>query len=159
MGGGGLANHERRRSGKPGSSSLATAISPIGVTVSACRLLAGDDEQPGWQPIRGVGGVLAIDPWFAPQRSTERMVQVVQVDEPGLKAFRMLRSSRRSDVSVLDAHYLVGGEAGIEHFIERHELGLFPLTTYVAAVEGTGLCASIDSEGLTGRGLILGTWT
>jgi len=51
---------------------------------------------------------------------------------------------------------LIGTPQGTEHFVERHELGLFEQAEMRAALEGAGLQVSYDPQGLTGRGLWIG---
>jgi hypothetical protein len=65
-------------------------------------------------------------------------------------------SAVEDGVSVLDFHYLVATPAGVEHFTERHEMGLFRHEDYVAAFTDAGLRVAHDPEGLIGRGLYIG---
>ena len=102
------------------------------------------------------GGVLVIEPWVLPEVWTEDVVQVLTAQQQGWPLVRMMHSVRAGQVSVLDAHYLVGGPAGIEHFTERHELGLFSRSDYEGALTSAGLTAEWVAEGLCDRGLILG---
>jgi hypothetical protein len=44
----------------------------------------------------------------------------------------------------------------VEHFTERHEMGLFSADEYLAALEESGLETIYNPEGLMGRGLYLG---
>ena len=41
--------------------------------------------------------------------------------------------------AVLDSHFLADRESGVEHFVERHELGLRTEDEYVQAIEDAGL--------------------
>ncbi len=54
--------------------------------------------------------------------------------------------------------YLVATPEGIEHFIERHELGLFSHENYLSAFQASGLDVVYDPdpEKLMGRGVYLG---
>ena len=65
-------------------------------------------------------------------------------------------SAVEDGVSVLDFHYLVATPEGIEHFSERHELGLFTFEQYEAAMRDSRLNVLVDREGLMGRGLFIG---
>jgi hypothetical protein len=58
-------------------------------------------------------------------------------------------------VSVADFHYLLGRPQGVEHFTERHELGLFTHEQYLQAFRQAGLEPELDERGLMGRGLYL----
>jgi hypothetical protein len=60
------------------------------------------------------------------------------------------------NVAILDFHYLVATAEGIEHFTERHELGLFTEEEYLAAFAQAGLEARHDREWLGGRGMYIG---
>lgn len=100
------------------------------------------------------GGVLVIEPSFTPAQWTVGLVHALFVDEPDLKAARFSRSDRTGDVAILDMHYLVGDDAGVRCFSERHELGLFDLDAYRDACGAVGLSADVDPHGLTGRGLV-----
>jgi ubiquinone/menaquinone biosynthesis C-methylase UbiE len=102
------------------------------------------------------GGVLVIEPWFPPEDWHPGGVYVTMIEEPGLKLCRMNTSLSEGRLSYFDFHYLVGTPEGTQHFIERHELGLFELSEMRAAVESAGLAASYDAQGLTGRGLWVG---
>ena len=61
-----------------------------------------------------------------------------------------------ADLSIIEFHYLVATPQGVEHFTERHELGLFEPTKYMAAFEASNLAVTYDAEGLMGRGLYIG---
>jgi hypothetical protein len=82
---------------------------------------------------------------------------VLFVDQPDLTLVRMNVSGVDRIVAILDFHCLVGTPDGVEHFTERHELGLFTDVEYRAAFTEAGLEVLHDAEGLIGRGLYIGT--
>ncbi len=102
------------------------------------------------------GGVLLVEPWFAPDKFHGGLVHAVFVDQPDLKVARMNISRIEGRLSFLDFHYLVATPAGVEHFTELHELGLFSDAEYRAAFAAAGLETHHDAEGLDGRGLYIG---
>lgn len=102
------------------------------------------------------GGVLAIEPWFTPDTWKAGTVHALLVDEPDLKIARINLSEVKGRLSFMNFHYLVGTPQGVEHFTERHELGLFTVDEMQAAIAGAGLRAEYDPQGLEGRGLHIG---
>ena len=101
-------------------------------------------------------GVLIVEPWVPRDEYRAGGLYSLTRDEPELKVARMNISERERDLAVLDFHWLVGTPAGIEHFTERHELGLFSDADYKGAFEAAGLAVEHDREGLIGRGLYIG---
>lgn len=102
------------------------------------------------------GGILIIEPWFDEETYQPGTLHAQFVDKPDLKIARMSISEREGGVSVIDFHHLVATLGGIEHFVERHELGLFNQADYMAAFKQADLEVVYDPEGLTGRGLYIG---
>ncbi len=102
------------------------------------------------------GGLVIIEPWLSPGIFSEGGLFASFIDEPDLKIARMNINKVEDGVSILDFQYLVGTPEGIEHFTERHELGLFTHEEYVRAFEDAGLSVMYDPHGLTGRGLYVG---
>jgi SAM-dependent methyltransferase len=102
------------------------------------------------------GGVLVIEPWFSPERLRTGHITANFVNESDLKIAWMYTTTVEDGVSVLDIHYLVGTPQQVEHFTERHELGVFTDEEYARAVESAGLAVQYDAEGLFGRGLYIG---
>jgi SAM-dependent methyltransferase len=102
------------------------------------------------------GGVVLVEPWFTPDAWHPRTVHALFIDEPELKIARVNTSYAEGRLSYFDLHYLIGTPEGTEHFVERHELGLFERDEMTAAFEAAGLDVSYDPEGLTGRGLYIG---
>jgi len=103
------------------------------------------------------GGVLLIEPWFAPEQWNVGCNFLTTVNQPDLKIVRMSRSTRRGKVSILEFQYLIGTSKGIEHYSEIHELGLFTHKDYVDAFKAANLTVTHDPKGLDGRGLYIGT--
>jgi SAM-dependent methyltransferase len=102
------------------------------------------------------GGIVLLEPWFSPDNYWREHVVLNVVDEPDRKIVWMYSHAGSEDLSVLDIHYLVGTPAGVEHFSERHELGLFTCEQYQSAFTQAGLSVEFDARGLAGRGLYLG---
>jgi SAM-dependent methyltransferase len=102
------------------------------------------------------GGLLVIEPWFSPDAWHAPSVHGMFIDEPELKIARINTSFVDGRLSYFDLHYLIGTPEGTEHFVERHELGLFETDEVLAALSRAGVEVIYDAEGLTGRGLFIG---
>jgi SAM-dependent methyltransferase len=102
------------------------------------------------------GGLLVVEPWVLPEDWVSGHVHAVFVDEPELKVARVNAGGELTDPLVLELEYLVGTPDGVEHFTERHEVGMFTRDEYLAAVGDAGLEAEWEADGLIGRGLVLG---
>jgi ubiquinone/menaquinone biosynthesis C-methylase UbiE len=102
------------------------------------------------------GGVLLVEPWLPPDGYTTGTVHALYVDQPQFKIARINVAAAQDRVSLLDFHYLVGTPEGVEHFMERHELGLFTQNEYRHAAVAAGLQTTFDQHGLIGRGLLIG---
>ena len=99
------------------------------------------------------GGVIMVEPWFTPEQFNSGAIHKVNVDEPDLKICRMSVSECEENLSKLNFHYLVGTPQGVEHFTEEHTLALYTLDEMLFFFAETGLSASYDPEGITGRGM------
>lgn len=102
------------------------------------------------------GGVLLIEPWFAPDEFHAGTLHKLFIDKPDLKIARINLSEVRGTLSVMDLHHLVGTAGGVQHFVERLEMGLFTRADYLSAFTHNGLQATFDEYGLMGRGLYIG---
>jgi ubiquinone/menaquinone biosynthesis C-methylase UbiE len=102
------------------------------------------------------GGLLLVEPWFPPAAWTSGTVHTLFREEPDLHIVRMNTSFREGRISYFDFHFLIGTPEGTEHFIERHELGLFEAAETKEAFVSAGLEVIHDEEGIAGRGLHIG---
>jgi SAM-dependent methyltransferase len=101
-------------------------------------------------------GVLLVEPWFSPEQYWRKKVVANFVDSPELKISWMYSHDIEENRSVFIIHYLVGTPQGVEHFTERHEMGLFTSEEYAQAFRAAGLTVEFREAGLFGRGLFLG---
>ena len=101
------------------------------------------------------GGVAVVEPWLTPEVFTPGMVRVDTGEAPGMKMARMQLSEMEGELSVLVFSYLIGRPQGIDHWEERHLLGLFTHEQMRGAFESAGLeVVEHDAQGLSaGRGL------
>jgi hypothetical protein len=97
--------------------------------------------------------LVLIEPWFTPEVWRSGGVHGVFVDEPELKIARLNTSFQAGRLSYFDFHYLVATPEGTEHFVERHELGLFKREEMAEVFQRVGLHVDYHEEGLMGRGL------
>lgn len=100
------------------------------------------------------GGVAIIEPWLTPQVFRPGYVHLDTPEHPEVKVARMSHSGLEGELCILTFSYLIGRAEGIEHFEERHELGLFSIEQMMDAIRAAGLeVVEHDPHGLTGRGL------
>jgi len=101
------------------------------------------------------GGALIVEPWLTPDL-WKPGAGFIHTGEIGAdKVCRMSHSSQEGNLSILSLHYLRGTPGGIEHYSERHELGLFRRDEMTRAFESANLDVRYDAEGLMGRGLYI----
>jgi SAM-dependent methyltransferase len=103
------------------------------------------------------GGVVFVEPWYSPSSYWVGHIGLTTwVDEPELKIVWMYTQKVEDRVSVDDVNYLVGMPEGVQHFVERHEMGLFTHEEYLSAFREAGLEVHYLTEGLWGRGMYVG---
>jgi SAM-dependent methyltransferase len=102
-------------------------------------------------------GVLIVEPWLTPGVWQPGRPHVLAADTEGLALARVTVAGQQGTISTTAMYYTVGMPDGVEQWREDHELGLFTHDEMRAALEATGLTVEHDPEGLTGRGLWLGT--
>lgn len=101
------------------------------------------------------GGIVLVEPWFAPGVLEPGRVHVHTAESPGVSVARMSHIEVDDRLSRLRFEYLIGRPAGIEHVVELHELGLFTTGEMLDCFRGAGLHATHDPKGLIGRGLFV----
>jgi len=99
------------------------------------------------------GGLIVVEPWFSKEQLWTGTITANLADHPDLKIAWMYTTEATGDEAVLDMHYLVGTPQGVEHFTERHELGLFGPELYTSSFEDLGFAVREDHDGLFGRGM------
>jgi ubiquinone/menaquinone biosynthesis C-methylase UbiE len=98
------------------------------------------------------GGVMVVEPWFAPGALEAGRVFRHTGEAHGLRVERVSRTEIDGRVSRLHFEYHVEGPDGSRWFSELHELGLFTPDEMSSAFRAEGLTADFDPVGL-GRGL------
>jgi len=101
-------------------------------------------------------GIALVEPWYPPDQWQPGSV-LVRTEHDGQHAVCRMSVGgwASSRVSTLTFHYLVGSSAGIQHFTETEELGLFTRDEMTEAFEAAGFEVQYDCEGLIGRGLYI----
>ena len=102
------------------------------------------------------GGLVFVEPWITPDEWVPDRLEVVNAERDGIKICRMGHSAVRAGISLNPCEYLVGTEAGIKHYREVHEIGLFTVLEMQEAFAAAGLVVEYDPIGLMGRGLYIG---
>jgi SAM-dependent methyltransferase len=104
------------------------------------------------------GGVLIVEPWFAPEEfDPQHLGRLIVVERPDMHAVRMNGSRLDGNLSSFDFHYMIGRPGAVELRTEIHTLALFTRAQYRRAFQRAGLAdVEYDAEGLMGRGLWIG---
>lgn len=102
------------------------------------------------------GGVVLVEPWFAPEQWNVGRVTTIYVDKPEIKIVRMSHSAKKGKISLLEFEYLIGTSKGIKRLSEHHEFGMFTHDEYMSAFKRAGLTVHHDPKGVDGRGLYIG---
>jgi SAM-dependent methyltransferase len=100
------------------------------------------------------GGVVVVEPWLTPSAFRAGLVHHLVVESKGTTVVRMNGSARRGGRSRFDFHHLLGRRGTVEHYVERHDLGLFDRRTMRSAFLAAGLEPRYLPGGFpSGRGL------
>ena len=103
------------------------------------------------------GGVLLVDPWFAPGEMDDGHVMVLQAEDADRSVVRMSRTVIEGAISRLEFEYLIGSSTGLERRSEVHELGLFTPSAMEAAFRRAGHAVERVDRALRTRGIYVGT--
>ena len=102
------------------------------------------------------GGVLAIEPWIAPEDFHPGTLHVHSGQDERRAVTRMATATLEDRCSVIEMQYLLGEDGRIRHAVERHVTGLFTDEEYGSALERAGLENIVkEPRGLMDRGLWL----
>jgi SAM-dependent methyltransferase len=104
-------------------------------------------------------GVLIIEPWYSSSQYEPGRLTTNVVRKPGLHIAWMYVNDRDRGLAVEDMHFVIGTPDGLQHFVERHELGLFSSEDYHAAFAGASLEAHYTPDVLFGRGMYVASRT
>ncbi|MDT0329530.1 class I SAM-dependent methyltransferase [Nocardiopsis lambiniae] len=101
------------------------------------------------------GGVIVLEPWYFPERATERHVSSALVTVEGRTIARVSHSLYRDGAHHMDVHYTVASpEEGVEHFIDVHVLAVHRREVYEKAFAAAG--CSVEYIPGPGPGLFVG---
>lgn len=99
------------------------------------------------------GGVIVIEPWFAPGTLDPGRVFRHAGEGNGVRVSRVSRTEIDGRLSRLYFEYEVTDQSGTRRASEVHELGLFTSTELLQTFQDVGLQVDYDPKGLTDRGL------
>ena len=102
------------------------------------------------------GGLALVEPWLTPDVWLPNRPHLLTHEEPGLVLARATLSGLRDErISTTEMHYVVATPAGVEHFVEHHDLYLFTDDEMRSAFGAAELTVDYDVAGPTGRGLLI----
>jgi len=104
------------------------------------------------------GGLLLIEPWFTEDVYGVGAPFMTTYEDDDVKIARLNVSMKEGNISILDMHYLIAErDAGVRHYVGRHELGLFETDRTLELMGEAGFRASYTAEGTpSSRGLHIG---
>jgi ubiquinone/menaquinone biosynthesis C-methylase UbiE len=104
------------------------------------------------------GGVVLIEPWHTKSTYLPNSPHMETYDGKDIKIARLNVSELRGSLSIMDMHYLIAERAkSVEHFVDRHELGLFEVDETLRIMKAAGLQSKFLRHGLLQkRGMYVG---
>jgi SAM-dependent methyltransferase len=99
------------------------------------------------------GGVVIVEPWFAPGMLRLGEGTVNQAEANGVRVERRSHIEVTGALSILTFDYRIESAAGTRTTTEVHELGLFTPEEMLGCFREAGLSATYDAVGLSNRGL------
>jgi SAM-dependent methyltransferase len=103
------------------------------------------------------GGVMIVEPWFAPGAMNPDRVVRNTVDAGDVQVTRVSRVEIEGRLSRLFFDYEITDGAGTRHASEIHVLGLFTHEELLSTFRDAGFTVEFDPVGLTDRGLYIAT--
>lgn len=101
----------------------------------------------------GPGGVIVVEPWFAPDVLSTGHVVTNTGETAGLRVTRTSRVEIEGRLSRLFFDYEIEERGTTRSAHEVHELGLFTASEMIDTFRRVGLSVKHDPVGLTGRGV------
>jgi hypothetical protein len=101
------------------------------------------------------GGVIVIEPWFAPGGLDPTRVSRQTGEANGVRVSRVSRVEIEGSLSRLLFDYEISDGMGTRRTSEVHELGLFTTAELMRTFREAGLHADHDPQGLTDCGLFV----
>jgi len=102
------------------------------------------------------GGVMIVEPWYTPGQYEVGRLTTNVVDRPDLHIIWTYANAIEGRVAIQDIQFVIATPNGFEHFIERHELGLFEVEDYLRAFKRARVEASFVPAALFGGGMYAG---
>jgi len=104
------------------------------------------------------GGVVIIEPWLPRSVYKVGLPHMDTYDGEDIKIARSNVSDARGNISILDMHYQIAEKnKEVEHFVDRHELGMFDEKKFIEFMRKGGFDAKYLKGGLLkDRGLYVG---
>lgn len=104
------------------------------------------------------GGALVVEPWVDPAGWEDGRTQVVDVEEAGGRAVRVLTSRREGDTSVLDVAVVSASAGRLTVEREEHRMLLVARQRLLDGLHAAGLePQEVAGQGDRGRGLVVAT--
>lgn len=105
------------------------------------------------------GGALIVEPWLNAETFVPGRQSMQTYSNDDLCLCRMAVGQREGDLSIFDFNWLAAERNGktVEHFVDRHELWLYPTGQLLDAFGASGFECRYEPDGLMkDRGLIIG---
>lgn len=104
------------------------------------------------------GGLVIVEPWFAPDQWQEGYVATVSARNDDIAVARASASRRDGRLAAMTLGFVVARASGeVETYTEEHVTGQFTVDEHLSAFEDAELEVEYDPEGLIGRGLYVAT--
>ena len=142
----------RGRHGRRSTSAASSTSSRASSRASATRSRASGCDQAAQSLARHVapGGLLIVEPWITPERGARHVSRALRRRARPEDRAHERAPPLAGDTVDLEFHYLVATPDGIEHFTERHEVGMFTDEDYRDGVRGGGTRGRARSRGADG---------